>query len=114
MTGQVYHRNYQDKTWDNALAPTDCICSVKNTGDYSTFVGICVKVNPDENTIKFATHGDFFFTVDDSSLYRIGDTVLFDGMILSPDIPITNKIRKSIVGEVTAKIDSTTLAVFKA
>jgi len=73
-----------------------------------------VKVNPDENTIKFATHGDYFFNVDDSALYPICDTVLFDGMIFSPDIPITNNMRKSIVGEVTAKIDSTTLAVFKA
>ena len=52
------------------------------------------------------------FNVDDSSLYEIGDVVLYDGCILEDDMMITSKYHQSIVGKITAIIDEHTVAVF--
>ena len=65
------------------------------------------------NSLTFATHGDFLFTVDDANLYQIGDVVLFNGKILDEDYAMTLRIQQSIVGKVTAKLNETTLAIFK-
>ena len=64
-------------------------------------------------SILFATHGDFYFNVVDSSKYKTGDIVLVDGTILADDTPITGRITKMIVGRVTGKINKTTIAVLK-
>ena len=70
---------------------------------------------PDDNTISilFASHGDFYFNVTDSSKYKTGDTVLLDGTILTDDTLFTARISKMIVGKVIGKINKTTIAVFK-
>ena len=102
----------------------DCICELKPEGTISDFVGVCVAFvdaesnytdTPDDNTISilFATHGDFYFNVTDSSKYKTGDIVLIDGTILSDDQPITGKINKMIVGRCTGKINKTTIAVLR-
>ena len=63
--------------------------------------------------VEFATHGDFYFAVDDSSKYKIGDTILYDGRILNDDMMINNKMIRMTVGVISAKINATTLAVFR-
>ena len=94
-------------------APTDCICGVKTTGTWKEYVGIVTNVDKVNNMVEFATHGDFYFTVDDSSKFKIGDTILFDGRILNDDMIINNKMLRMVVGVISAKIDDTTLAIFR-
>ena len=96
---------------------TDCICSVKTNGKWNEFVGICVK--KDDKCITFASGGDYITKVDDSSCYSIGDEVFIDCTdnklkILSGETAITSKIKRTTVGIITAKINETTLAVFKS
>ena len=67
-----------------------------------------------QDTIDFATHGDYYFRVDDSSKYKIGDTVLYDGSIVDDDVPITNKIIKSTIGSITGIINEHYVSVFKS
>ncbi|WP_290088320.1 hypothetical protein, partial [Muribaculum intestinale] len=93
---------------------TDCICSVVINGSYKEFVGVITEVDAENGCIKFATHGDFLFTVDDSNLYQIGDVILYNGKILDEDFGLSCKIQRSIVGVVTAKINETTLSLFKS
>ena len=70
---------------------------------------------PDDNTISilFASHGDFYFNVTDSSKYKTGDTVLLDGTILTDDTVITGRISKMIVGKVTGKVSKNIIAVLR-
>ena len=132
MSGKVY--NYDLKTHryvEGNRTSDNCIPSVRSSGTYKEFIGVCIfrhhkgesttvgdviksDVVVNEDTIDFATHGDFVFKVDDSSKYNIGDTVLFDGTVLDDDIPLTNKINKSIAGRVTGIIDDETVALFKS
>ena len=111
--------------------PIDCIISVKSSGTYREFLGICTVVHEagdkvligdtlkkeleiKQPSIDFATHGDFWFKVSDSSAYSVGDTVLYDGTVLDDNARITVRLSNSIVGKCTGIIDSTTIAVFKA
>ena len=64
-------------------------------------------------SILFATHGDFYFNVADSSKYKTGDVILLDGTVLKDDMALTGKVMKMTVGKVTAKINKTTVAVMK-
>ena len=119
-TGNIYHYDSENKIYvAGSSSPTDCIPSVKSFGSYRQYLGICVaKHESDENkvnqpTIDFATHGDFYFRVNDSSQYQIGDIVTFDGSKLSDDLTITAKISQSIVGKITGIIDEHLLCVFK-
>ena len=129
MSGNVYKLNegeYVEET-DN----TDCIPSVKTEGTYKEYLGICVKkhksgesvtvgdivkkdITINQDTIDFATHGDFYFKVSDSWPYEVGDTLLYNGDILNDETPMTNKIQRMIIGVVTAIIDPNTVAIFKA
>ena len=130
MSGHVYRyggkRIYVEET-----TSTDCISSVKSTGTYKEFLGIVVNkhksgdkvtigdvvkydVEINQDTIDFATHGDYYFRVDDSSKYKIGDTVLYDGSIVDDDVPITNKIIKSTIGSITGIINEHYVSVFKS
>jgi len=93
------------------LSPTDCICAVKPTGSYEEFIGICTELRPDG--VVFASHGDYLFRVDNSAKYVIGSSVMYDGRIVCDEIPLTNRVVRSIVGIITAKIDANTVAVFK-
>ena len=128
-SGSVYHL-LDGKYISGSLTPTDCITSVKTFGSYRQYLGICcaihksgekitigevlkqdVKINQD--TVDFATHGDFYFRVNDSSEYSVGDIVLFDGNKLDDELIMTAKITSSIVGKVTGIIDEHLLCVFK-
>ena len=71
-------------------------------------------IDKENKCIKFATHGDYMFYVDDANLYAIGDVILYDGRILDEDYALTLKIQQSIVGKVSAKINEHTLALFKS
>lgn len=90
-----------------------CVCKHEK-GDIVS-IGDTLKhdVQIDQETIDFATHGDYYFRVNDSSQYEIGDIVLFDGNKLDDDLRITTKILSSIVGKVVGVIDEHLLAVFK-
>ena len=66
-----------------------------------------------QDTIDFATHGDFYFKVRDSWPYQPGDIILYDGNIVRESQPITTRIQRMIVGVVTAIIDPDTVAIFK-
>ena len=113
MSGKVY------KQYDNKWIPsttsdrTDCICSVVNTGDHKTFAGVVVSVDKNNNSLTFASHGDFLFSVDDSTDYEIGDVILYNGMILDEDITLTLKHQRSIVGVDSAIIDEHTVSIFR-
>ena len=110
--------------WTYETGPMDCICEVKPEGTVGEYVGICVafvdnegKFTNEQNenivSVLFATHGDFYFNVADSSKYIVGQIILLDGTVLKDDTPVTGKIMKMIVGKVTAKINKTTVAVLK-
>ncbi len=66
----------------------------------------------DNNTIDFATHGDYIFKVDDntivhqttsggSKIYEVGDEIMYDGTIIDENTAITRKQEKNIVGIIT-------------
>ena len=129
MSGHVYR--YGEGTYVEETTSTDCISSVKSTGTYKEFLGIVVNKHKsgdkvkigdvmkkdviiNQDTIDFATHGDYYFRVDDSSKYKIGDTVLYDGSIVDDDVPITNKIIKSTIGSITGIINEHYVSVFKS
>lgn len=133
---ETFHYVEQNNDPDNSLIKsnntnsTDCIPSVKSTGTFKEFIGICTKryqkgttitigdsfckdVIINQDTIDFATHGDFYFKVNNVDDYEIGDIVLFDGNKLDMDLKLTPKITSSIVGKVTGKINSNILSIFK-
>lgn len=129
MSGHVYR--YGEGTYVEETTSTDCISSVKSTGTYKEFLGIVVNkhkngdkvtigdvvkydVEINQETVDFATHGDYYFRVDDSSKYKIGDTVLYDGSIVDDDVPITNKIIKSTIGSITGIINEHYVSVLKS
>ena len=122
MSGHVYKRviDTQDENinpiWQSSTIndSTDCICSVIVDGSWKDFVGIITDVDSENGCIKFATHGDYLFYVDDANLYQIGDVLLYDGRILDEDYAMTLKIQQSIVGKVSGKINEHYLALFKA
>ena len=129
MSGEVY--NLIDGKYINETDSVDCIPSVKSTGTYKEFLGIIVNKHKtgekvtignviktdviiNQDTIDFATHGDFYFSVNDSSIYSIGDTILYDGTIVDDELPITNKIIKSTIGSVTGIINEKCISIFKS
>lgn len=113
FTGKVKKYDMMTSEWVSNTGPTDCISEVKPSGTFEEFAGVCVGFNELTNSVIFATHGDFYFKVDDSRAYRVGDLVLHDGSVLGNDEPITVKVMKSVVGKVTAIIDDSTLAILR-
>ena len=113
MSGHVY--KYENERWVSSTTndSTDCICSVINDGTWKEFVGIIVNIDEKNGCIKFASHGDFLFYVDDSNIYQIGDVILYDGKILDENYAMTLKIQQSIVGKVSGKINEHYIAIFK-
>ena len=118
----------------------NCVPSCITTGTYKTFLGIVTDINyigdtiSDKNVIsisgkvihniiRFATHGDYLFTIDttiehlttanESKLYEVGQDILYDGTIIDDDTPLTYKIKTSYIGTITKIIDENTLALFK-
>ena len=133
MSGKVYKLSEEENQYKyiNQTDTIDCISSVKSTGTYKEFLGIIVNKHKsgeqvsvgdvvkkdviiNQDTVDFATHGDYYFRVDDSSKYKIGDTVLYDGSIVDDDVPITNKIIKSTIGSITGIINEHIVSVFKS
>ena len=129
MSGEVY--NLKNGNYTKETNTIDCIPSVKSSGTYKEFLGIVVNKHKsgdkvkigdvmkkdviiNQETVDFATHGDYYFRVDDSSKYKIGDTVLYDGSIVDDDVPITNKIIKSTIGSITGIINEHYVSVFKS
>ena len=110
-TGSVCSYDSTTKEWSRDTKSFDCICEVKPEGTVGEFVGICVALNT--KSLIFATHGDYYFNVADSSKYKIGDIILLDGSVLKDDMALTGKVMKMIVGKITGKINKTTVAVLK-
>ena len=112
-TGRVCKYDRVTNEWTTETGPTDCICEVKPEGTVGEYMGICVGFNENTKSLIFATHGDYYFNVADSSKYKVGDIILLDGTVLKDDMALTGKIMKMIVGKITAKINKTTIAVLK-
>ena len=117
MSGKVYKQVYEEdkSTWQLSTPTdtTDCICSCITIGNSKTFAGIITSIDNENNSITFATHGDYLFKVDDSSKYNIGDTICYDGSVVDENVVITLAIQQSIIGKVSGIIDNETLAIFK-
>lgn len=118
MTGKVY--KYTNDGWQASTSndTTDCICSVKTSGSWKEYVGICVRIDETSNCITFASAGDYMVKVGDSSCYSVGDEVFIDNednklKVLSGETAITSKIRRMTVGIITGIVDGKTLSVFK-
>ena len=121
-TGQITGKNFSPLT----ISSTDCVPIVKASGDWSTFAGICTEVDvPYYNKatikykgiehafIRFATHGDFQMAVDDSSKYKVGDIITYEGNIINPNDNIDYKTMRSIVGSVSAIVKNNSIAIFR-
>ena len=117
MSGKVYKRDDNTNTvsWIQSTPndSIDCICSCITTGNSKTFAGIITSIDSKNNSITFATHGDYLFKVNDSSKYNVGDTICYDGSVIVDNTIPTIAIQQSIIGQVSSIIDSTTLAVLK-
>ena len=112
-SGRVCKYDMTTNEWTTETAATDCICEVKPEGTGGEYMGICVGFNETTKSLIFATHGDYYFNVADSSKYKIGDIILLDGSVLKDDMALTGKVMKMIVGKITGKINKTTVAVLK-
>jgi hypothetical protein len=118
LTGNVFKFNENTRLYETSTDNTNCISSVKSSGGVREYLGICVvklhrgERNIGQDTIEFASHGDCYVHVSDSSLYEIGDVILMDKTILGEDVVITGIIRRMIIGKITAKINNDTVAVF--
>ena len=115
QTGKVF-KNNGDYTFSETTVKdsSDCIPSVKILGTWKEFIGICTEVDIEHNLIRFASHGDYLFRVDDERLYKVGDELLYNGIIVDEDVTITSKIRRMTVGIVTGIIGEGLVAVFKS
>lgn len=121
ITGKVYKfsKDYNTFVAATEFDAIDCITSVKTNGAWYEFIGICVEIDVQHNCIKFASAGDYVVLVSDSSCYEIGNELFVDTednvlKVLSGATALTSKIRRTIVGIVTAKLSKNVLAVFKA
>lgn len=112
-SGRVCKFDMMNNEWTTETGATDCICEVKPEGTVGEYMGICVGFNENTKSLIFATHGDYYFNVADSSKYKIGDIILLDGSVLKDDMALTGKVMKMIVGKITGKINKTTVAVLK-
>ena len=115
QTGKVF-KNNGDYTFSETTMKdsSDCIPSVKILGTWREFIGICTEVDTEHNLIRFASHGDYLFRVDDEKLYQVGDELLYNGIIVGEDVTITAKIRRMTVGIITGIIGEGLVAVFKS
>ena len=133
---------YVEITKDNYLENTTNQIPLVSNETSNNFVGIITKINKNgsvytlnnnlnskiiilNNTIDFATHGDYIFRTQNNiehnttsgglRNYKIGDELLYDGTIIDDDTPITNKILKKSIGIITYIPDNNTdfVSVFK-
>ena len=117
MTGKTFAMD--DGMWRESTRSDhiDCIPSVKPSGTWREYLGVCTEVLSDTNEVKFASHGDFLVTVDDSSTFKVGDIIhLTDSGgigVIGDDTALTVRVSRSIIGVVTGVVDGRTVAVFK-
>ena len=122
LTGEIVGKNFSPLT----LSSTDCVPIVKTTGDWTQFVGICTEVDVsyygrtsqkykgiEHAYIRFATHGDFQMAVEDSSKYKVGDLITYDGTVVDTSAPLDYKTMFSIVGSVSAIVKNNSVAIFR-
>ena len=74
FSGKVYKQNNEKWELSTTSDRTDCICSVINVGNHKTFAGVVVSIDESKNSLTFASHGDFMFNVEDTTLYEVGVT----------------------------------------
>jgi uncharacterized coiled-coil protein SlyX len=74
--------------------------------------GLSYFVTIHEYVVEYASMGDVVYMCNDSSVYNVGDQIYLDGSIVDDDVPQTNRLRRSILGTISAKIDSTHVALF--
>ena len=121
-TGEITGKNFSPII----ITSTDCVPIVKATGEWNTFAGICTEVDASYNNktsmkykgkdhvfIRFATHGDFQMAVNDSSKYKVGDLITYDGSIVDTSTPLDYKTMMSIVGTVSAIVKNNSVAIFR-
>ena len=113
MSGKVYKRVENNWTLSTSSDTTDCICSCITHGTSKTFIGVITSIDAKQNSITFATHGDYLFKVSNSSKYNIGDAICYDGSVIDVNTIPTIAIQQSIIGKVSSIVDDKTLAVFK-
>ena len=115
LTGKVFKKVNNDWFPTTKEDSIDCISSVKTNGTWREYLGICTSKTDKE--IRFASHGDFLVTVDDSSTFKVGDIIhLTDSGgigVIDDDTALTVKVSRSIIGVVTRVVDGRTVAVFK-
>ena len=122
FTGEIVGKNFSPIT----LSSTDCVPIVKTTGDWTQFAGICTEVDVkyygrttqkykgiEHAYIRFATHGDFQMAVDDSSKYKVGDLITYDGTIVDTSAPLDYKTMFSIVGSISSIVNNNSVAIFR-
>ena len=132
-TGVVKSFDFSTNSWVTTTNSTNCITEVKHKGDSSTFVGIVVGYVTEDGerlynehdlgvvmksktirSILFASHGDFYFKVNDSSKYNIGDTITINGEVVDDELVLTQDIKNQIIGTCTAKVNDRMIAVFRS
>ena len=119
---------YIEITKNNYLENTTNQIPLVSNETSNNFIGIITKINKNgsvytlnndlnskiiilNNTIDFATHGDYIFRTQNNiehnttsgglRNYKIGDELLYDGTIIDDNTPITNKILKKSIGVIT-------------
>ena len=128
----------------NPINQIPMITYEQNNGeDNYTFIGVITAIYPantplkineitsnyikiNNNTVDFATHGDYIFKVDNNKIehqttsgnskkYKVGDEILYDGKIIDPEQPLTRKLENMIVGKITCIPENNTeyVSVFK-
>ena len=132
-TGVVKSFDFSTNSWVTTTNSTNCITEVKLEGNSSTFVGIIVGYVAEDGeriynnhdlgvvmksktirSILFASHGDFYFKVNDSSKYNIGDTITINGEVVDDELVLTQDIKNQIIGTCTAKVNDRMIAVFRS
>ena len=117
LTGNMYQLNDEEKyvkaTVNNK---NECICGVIKGNDinYRLFLGICSSINEENNTIEYMNQGCYYFKVNNSNNYKIGNTLLYNGEIIDDSkVFITREIERQIIGIITGIIDDNYVSVFK-
>jgi hypothetical protein len=123
--------NYYEYVKSSIIDYEDCIPSVKSTGNSNEFLGIITAIYNSmdalkneintlksdikivDETISFATHGDYIFKCADTSIYKIGDSIDYNGIIIDTNTPLTISIVNSCIGIITSILNNETLTIFK-
>lgn len=132
----------KDNYIKNSINQIPMITNEYNTENNYKFIGIITAIYPantplkineitsnyikiNNNTIDFATHGDYIFKIQNnieheitsggSRMYQIGDEILYDGTIIDQNYPITRLQENNSVGIITYIPEDNTdyISIFK-